>query len=53
MTDASTLAARTIRDYTRYLDDTDYDWIDYEQAAHLDPQEWLERENPTDPDIDA
>lgn len=51
--DASTLAAKTLRDYARYVDDTELDWIDYEAPEHLDIGAWLEREDPTDPDVDA
>lgn len=51
--DASTLAAKTIRDYARYLDDTEYDWIDYESAPHLDFQGWAEREGLLEDDPDA
>jgi len=50
--DVSTLASKTLRQYTRYLDDTENDWIDYEQAPHLEIKEWAEREDPCDPDVD-
>lgn len=52
MMDVSTLNARTLADFERYLEASEYEWIDYTQAPHLDFAAWRERENPCDPDVD-
>jgi len=51
--DVSTLTQKTLRDYERYLDANDLDWIDYEEPKKLDYAAWKEREDPLDPDTDA
>jgi hypothetical protein len=51
--DVATLSARELRDYARYLETTELDWIDYNEAPYLNYSQWRERENPIDPDVDA
>ena len=51
--DVSTLNAKTLREYSRYLENCDYDWIDYDQAPYLPLGQWLGREEVEDPDTDA
>lgn len=51
--DVSTLAKRELKHYAEYLDDMEFDWIDYGESIKLDYTNWQERENPCDPDTDA
>lgn len=51
--DVSTLTSLKLREYARYLDDTEYGWLGWYPPPTLSPKEWAEREDPTDPDLDA
>lgn len=51
--DVSTLNTKRLHDFARYLEETELDWIDYFPAPHLSFNEWAEREDPCDPDVDA
>ena len=51
--DVSTLNSQRLRDFNRYLEDTELEWIDYFPPHQLSFQEWSEREDPCDPDTDA
>jgi hypothetical protein len=51
--DVSTLIARELRDYERYLDQTEPGYIDYYEPYRLTFPKWKEREDPCDPDVDA